>query len=249
MGFDPALARAVPENAVRFLGHAEHTHEVPHLVHMVMGHGVLTAPGHRLVLEPRSSVWLAARVPHALDLSDHSIALGPVLREEISPDRPVAALGVVPSIAELMIARMAAGPTSPSQCDLFTDALERILVSLQQDAFPTPLPTHTTVRRIAFEACALPEATLGGLCSRHRISPRQAQRLFREQTGMTFTRWRRRRLLSEAARSLRGDSSLASAARSAGFGGREDLLRALSQETGVPVPEVRQDPRAHLPAR
>ena len=231
MGFDAALAHAVPHNAMRFLGHDEHVHDVPHLVHMVMGHGVLTAPGQRLVLEPRSSVWLRAGVPHALELADHSIALGPLMGPEVSPDRPVAALGVVPAITDLMLARLAAGPSTPEQCDLFTDALETILRSIAQEDFPAPLPTHPAARRIGLDACAVPELPLGVLCERHGISSRHVQRLFRQQTGMTFSSWRRRRLLSLASQSLRGGSSPAAAARRAGFGSRAHLMRAMAQES------------------
>lgn len=231
MGFDPALARAVPENAVRFTGHAEHVHEAPHLVHLVMGHGVLTAPGCRLELESRTSVWIRAGVPHALALAEHSIALGPLMGHDVAPDRPVAALGVVPAITDLMLARLAAGPTTPAQCDLFTRALEDILRSLVQDEFPAPLPTHATARRIGLDACEVPELTLGILCSRHGISSRHVQRLFRQQTGMSFSRWRRRRLLGRAVRSMRGGSSPAAAARAAGFGSRATLMRALESES------------------
>lgn len=231
MGFDRALALAVPENAVRFLGHAEHVHDSPQLVHMVMGHGVLTAPGYRIELEPRNSVWIRAGVPHALELADHSIALGPLMGQEVAPDRPAAVLGVVPAITDLMLARLAAGPTTCEQRDLFTRSLEAVLCSLAQDDFPVPLPTHATARRIGLDACAVPELTLSFLCSRHGISSRHVQRLFRQQTGMSFTRWRRRRLLGRAVRSMRGGSSPGAAARAAGFGSRAHLMRALQQES------------------
>lgn len=231
MGFDPTLARAVPDSTARFLGHEEHVHDVPHLVHIVMGHGVLTTPGHRLVLEPRSSVWLQAGIPHALRLADHSIALGPVLRPDASPGLPVLALGVVPAITDLMLARLAAGPRTPAQCDLFTGALETILQGIAQEDFPAPLPTHATARRVGLDACAIPDLTLDALCTRHGISSRHVQRIFRQQTGMSFRRWRRRRQLSHALQSLRGGSSPAAAALASGFGSRASLMRALAQES------------------
>ncbi|MFC0672587.1 helix-turn-helix domain-containing protein [Brachybacterium hainanense] len=237
MGFDPTLARAVPHHAMRFLGHEEHVHDVPHLVHIVMGHGVLTAPGHRLTLEPRSSVWLQAGVPHALALADHSIALGPVMRPGVAPDRPLAVLGVVPAITDLMLARLAAGPSTPEQCDLFTSALEAILLGIARVDFPAPLPTHAAARRIGLDACAVPDLTLAALCARHGISSRHVQRIFRQETGMTFRRWRRRRLLGRAVQSLRGGSSPAAAAHATGFGSRANLLRALAQESGEVAPE------------
>lgn len=244
MGFDPHLARTVPESTVRFEGHAEHVHDEPHLIHVVMGKGVLTVPGGRRVLEPRSSVWMDGRVPHALELSEHTIALGPILELSVRPPEPLVMLGVMPAITDLMLARLAAEPYTPEQRAVFTRALGRILLDLDEDPFAVPEPTHAVARTIGREAQQHGETTLQYLCARHQVSTRHVQRLFLEQTGVSFRTWRTRRALGVAARSLREGASRAAAARVGGFSSASALLRALSRHTGTPEVELRRDPLA-----
>lgn len=245
MGFTRELAMAVPESRVRFFGHPEHTHEVPHIVHMVMGRGHLTVDGSGITLEPRTSVLLAAGVPHALDLDQHSIALGPFLSPRNNPVERVRRLGVVPALTDLMLARLAAQPYTQEQVALFTDRLDDIVTALLTEVFAAPAPVHPTARQIAESATDSP-ATLAALCDRLSISPRQIQRLFLGETGLTFQQWRTRSRLNVAVRALRGGSSGESAARTAGFANRAALLRALSKECGAPIDELRIDPLSRL---
>lgn len=237
---------AVPENAVRFTGHPEHTQELPHLVHMVMGRGKFTADGRVIVLEPRTSVWLQAEVPHSLALDGHSIALGPVMSPAAAPASRIQVLGVVPAITDLMLARLAAQPGTDEQADVFTRGLEEILLEQCAEVFAAPVPAHPIVARIA-EASVHSAATLAMLCERVGMSERQVQRIFAAETGMGFTRWRTRRRLSRAVRSLRGGASNVSAAKTAGFATSATLLRALSRESGVPLDDLRADPLGWLP--
>ncbi|MDX2356599.1 helix-turn-helix domain-containing protein [Dietzia sp. PP-33] len=247
MGFTRELATAVPENTVRFLGHSEHVHDVPHLIHMVMGRGTLTVDRETIVLEPRASVWLAAGVPHSLSLDEHSIALGPFLAPHCAPGDRVRRLGVVPAIADLMLARLAAQPHTPRQVEVFTRSLEEIIRVINTDEFVTPLPVHPTALRIA-EASVRSAAPLSTLCERSGLSMRQTQRIFVAETGLGLHRWRTRRRLNLAVRSLRAGSSGESAARAAGYSSRASLLRALSRESGVALDVLRADPLACLPA-
>ncbi|WP_051297545.1 helix-turn-helix domain-containing protein [Brevibacterium album] len=246
MGFRREFATAVPETTMRFTGHPMHAHAQPHVVHMVMGRGVLTVEGEAIVLEPRTSVWLAAGVPHAVRLEEHSIVLGPLLAAGVEPGRRIERLGVVPAITDLMLARMAAEPRTEEQHAVFTGALEELLLRLGSEAFAAPLPVHPLVARIAEVSVGSP-ATLAALCARVGMSERQVQRIFAEETGMSFSRWRTRRRLNEAVRCLRGGSSGMSAARTAGFATRAGLLRALSRESGVPIEVLREDPLAAAP--
>ena len=245
MGFTRELAMAVPESRVRFFGHPEHTHQVPHIVHMVMGRGHLTVDGSGITLEPRTSVLLAPGVPHALELDPHSIALGPFLSPRNTPVERVRRLGVVPAITDLMLARLAAQPYTHEQVTLFTDRLDDIVSALLSEAFAVPSPVHPTARQVA-ELAADSPGTLASLCERFSISPRQIQRLFLAETGLTFQQWRTRSRLNVAVRALRGGSSSESAARTAGFTDRAALLRALSRECDTPIDELRRDPLARL---
>lgn len=237
---------AVPESRVRFFGHPEHIHEDPHIVHMVMGRGHLTVDGTEITLEPRTSVLLAPGVPHTLRMDEHSIALGPLLSQRNAQVERVRRLGIVPALTDLMLARLAAQPYTRDQVALFTDRLDDIVSDLLAEAFAVPSPVHPTARQIA-EAAASSPATLSQLCGWFSISPRQIQRLFQSETGLTFQQWRTRGRLNVAIRAMRGGSSAESAAGAAGFTSRAGLLRALSRECGTPIDDLRINPLAGLP--
>ncbi|MFC3241253.1 cupin domain-containing protein [Gordonia humi] len=59
------LATTVPENSIRFLGHATHSHDEPHLVYVASGSARLTIDGEQVCLDAQESVWLAPGVPHS----------------------------------------------------------------------------------------------------------------------------------------------------------------------------------------
>ncbi len=240
MSFSPELIGAVPENAVRFLGHAPHRHDQPHLVHLVIGQGVLTLGDREVTMEPRSCVWLAAGVLHGLRLSGRAIALGPVLAEHVTPEDKVEVLGVVPAIHDLMLARMAAAPRTPEQLDRFTHALEEILLGLRREPFAVPNPRHPVARRVGERAMVSAEQLLE-LVGEEGVSVRQVQRLFLAETGMTFSRWRRRRRLGRAVRVMASGGSASTAARIVGYASSRALLRAMSAESGVPVSRLPQE--------
>ncbi|MGO1341600.1 MAG: helix-turn-helix domain-containing protein, partial [Cellulosimicrobium funkei] len=88
--------------------------------------------------------------------------------------------------------------------------------------------------------------TLDELADRRHASARHVQRLFVEETGLPFGRWRTRAHLNVAIARLRGGSQLDAAARAAGYATRAGLLRALSRETGQPVADLARDPLAVL---
>ena len=243
-----ALGAVVPENSIRFLGHDTHVHDEPHLVHVVTGTGELVADGHAMTLRTHESVWLAPHVPHALRLPGDSMALGPLLSPGVEPPSRVHRLGVVPAVTSLLTATMCAAPTTPEQVAPFRAALEAVLRGVARDYFPLTMPAHPVARAVAADA-RRGSGTLDELADRRRASARHVQRLFVEETGLAFGRWRTRAHLNVAIARLRGGSHLDAAAHAAGYASRAGLLRALSRETGLPVADLAHDPVAALAAR
>lgn len=240
-----ALGAVVPENAVRFLGHDTHAHDEPHLVHVVAGTAELVADGAPLTLRTHESVWLAPRVPHSVRLPGGAMALGPVLSPGVEPPVRVHRLGVVPAVTDVLTAVLCAGPATPQQVAPFRAALEEVLRGVVGDHFVLTLPSHPVARAVAEDA-RRGGATLHELADRRRASARHVQRLFVEETGLPFGRWRTRARLNVAIARLRGGSQLDAAARAAGYATRGGLLRALSRETGQPVADLARDPLAVL---
>ncbi|NEE16133.1 AraC family transcriptional regulator, partial [Streptomyces sp. SID7499] len=98
-------------------------------------------------------------------------------------------LGAVPAIVEVMTTTLGAAPTTPEQVEPFRQELGRVLKGISRQYFPVVLPVHPAVRALAREALRAPSVTLERLAERHRMSPRQVQRVFLDETGLPFTRW------------------------------------------------------------
>ncbi|WP_306367295.1 AraC family transcriptional regulator [Nocardiopsis sp. CC223A] len=242
------LCRIVPENSVRFLGHDTHEHDVPHLIHVVSGAAELVVDGREVTLGARHNLWLAPHVPHSMRIRDGGMALGPMLSPDTRPPERVHLLGAVPAVTRVMMTVLGAAPATPEQIAPFREVLDSVLGELYRPGFPVPLPEHPAARAIAREA-GVSGATLDELARRHHTSVRHVQRLFAEQTGLSFTRWRTRARLNTALARLRAGYGLTEAARAAGYLSRSGLLRALRRETGLPEHLLAADPLAAVEAR
>ncbi|WP_405607422.1 helix-turn-helix domain-containing protein [Streptomyces sp. NBC_01508] len=236
-----SLGTVVAENAIRFFGHDTHRHDEPHLVYLVSGNARLSTGGEEWRLTRHEAVWLAPHVAHALRIEPGGMALGPTLNPTDLPRCRVQPLGAVPAIIELMTTILGAAPSTAEQVLPFRQALGRVLRGISRPYFPVVPPTHPAVRALAREALRTPAMTLEGLAVQHRMSPRQVQRVFLDETGLPFTRWRNRARMNAAVEHLRGGGELTAAARAAGYATRAGLLRALSRESGVPVSALAAD--------
>lgn len=239
------LCRVVPENTIRFLGHQTHEHDVPHLIHVVAGTAELVVADEPITLRARHNLWLAPQVPHSMRLGEGGMALGPMLSPGTTPPQRVHRLGVVPELTRVMMTVLGAAPATAEQVRPFRDALDAVLGGLSRPHFPVVLPLHPVARAIARETTRS-DATLEELARRHHTSVRHVQRLFVEQTGLVYTRWRTRARLNTAIERLKAGHGLLEAARASGYSTRSGLLRALSRESGLPESLLSQDPLAAL---
>lgn len=240
-----SLCDVVPENAVRFRGHDTHRHAVPHLIHVITGAADLVVDGAPIHLGPRENLWLAPGVWHSARYAPGSVVLGPFLSAGTLPPERVRELGVVPRLTELMLTILGAAPRTDAQIGVFRAALDGALRELKSDYFALRMPSHPVAREIARAALAT-DQTLEQLAAERRSSVRHLQRVFREETALSFTHWRARARLNVAIRRLRGGDSLPTAAHIAGYASRAGLLKALSREAGVPARALAADPVAAL---
>ncbi|MFC7619825.1 cupin domain-containing protein [Microlunatus sp. GCM10028923] len=240
------LERVVTKNSIRFLGHEEHRHDVPHLIHVVRGTARLTVDGEPLRLHEGESVWLAAEVPHAMRLPAGSLAVGPMLSPDHAPaGARVRRLGVLPALSALITTILGAAPETADEVAPFRRALEDLLDGLDAPHFWVREPTHPVARLIGNEAVTGTE-TLDRIADRHYLSVRQVQRIFLDQTGLPFARWRTRSRLNRAVAALRAGRDLDAARLAAGYATRTGLLRALSRESGLPERTLAADPLGSL---
>jgi AraC-like DNA-binding protein len=239
-----ALVGVVPEHSIRFLGHDTHEHDVPHLIHIVIGTAELVVDGAPMRMRARENLWLAAGVPHSVRLSDEGVALGPLLSPGTAPPERVRRLGIVPALTEVLTTVLVAAPSTPEQIQPFREALDDVLRGIDGRYFPLVLPQHPVARAIAKEA--LSPLTLGELAEARRTSVRHVQRLFLDETGLPFTRWRTRARLNLAIGRVRGGGSLTAAARASGYATRGGLVKAIGRETGLSAEALTRDPLGAL---
>lgn len=243
------LLSVVPENAVRFLGHDTHVHEEPHLIHVVSGTADLVVDGRAIRLGPRENLWLAPGVPHSARYSEESVVFGPFLSPHTIPQARVQLLGIVPDLSRIVATILGAGPRTSAEVHRFRVALDEVLNAIQQECFSLVAPQHPAARLVARASVAGnpgDSATLDALAASAGTSPRHIQRLFREETGLSFRSWRTRARLNVAVSQLRGGAPLPVAARAAGFTTRSGLLNALSRETGIARDALVSDPLVAL---
>ena len=257
------LLSVVPENAVRFLGHDTHVHEEPHLIHVVSGTADLVVEGRAIRLGPRENLWLAPRVAHSAKYSEESVVFGPFLSPHTIPPARIQLLGIVPDLSRIVATILGAGPRTSAEVHRFRVALDEVLNAMRQDCFSLVSPRHPAARQVARASLAgvagaegagsgsgaAPGsswtgnmATLEELAASAGTSARHIQRLFREETGLSFRSWRARARLNVAVAQLRGGAPLQAAARAAGYTTRPGLLTALSRETGIARDDLARDP-------
>ncbi|MFI7275170.1 helix-turn-helix domain-containing protein [Streptomyces sp. NPDC049879] len=234
------LTTVVPEHAIRFRGHRSHAHREPHLIHVVAGTADLLVDGRAVRLGTRESLWLAPGVPHSARYAPGSVVLGPLLSPGTVPAQRVQRLGVVPQVTRLMTTVLGAAPATPEQIRPFRAALDVLLRSLGSPYFTLRQPVHPAARAVA--RAAMSDLTLDELAAAQGTSVRHVQRVFREETGMSFSRWRARARLNVAISRLRGGDGLTVAAHLAGYTTRSGLLKALTRETGLPGTHFTGDP-------
>ncbi len=240
------LETVVSKHSIRFLGHDEHSHDVPHLIHLVRGTARLVVDGEPLRLREGESVWLAAEVPHATRLTAGSLVIGPMMSPGTTPaGTRVRRLGPMPALSALITTILGAAPETAAEVRPFREALDALLTGLDAEYFAVRQPTQPLLRRIADEAAAGSD-TLDRITERNYLSVRQAQRMFLDETGLPFTRWRTRTRLNRAVAALRSGGTLDAARRAAGYATRTGLLRALSRETALPERDLATDPLGSL---
>lgn len=246
MNFADLGRSAARTHAIRFHGHEPHSHPVPHLVYMVAGEGVLSVDAHRLTLRQGQAAWLPADIVHGLQLAAGGMAIGPMLAPSaVPPQARTHLLGPIPALSEFVTVLLCAAPETDEERAPFRAGLEELLRAITREYFPLVLPRHPVAHSIALEAARF-DGTLDELAERQFASVRHVQRLFVEETGLTFARWRTRARLNLAIVSLRAGEGLPAAMAISGFATRHGLLKALNRECGLTPEQLLADPAAEL---
>lgn len=201
----------------------QHFHEVDQILYGISGvMAVTTAEGMWIVPQHRA-VWIPAKTIHSIEiwgpLTMKTLYLKPRLLNQLG--RRSCLLNVSPLLKELLLEVCNLGrlsrktPTHARLMGVIKDQLERShLVPLQ-----LPMPSDPRAIRVAKLSLADPSdrRPLTDLCKECGASKRTIERLFLEEAGITFGRWRQQSALVRAIQLLAEGNKVTNVALEIGY--------------------------------
>lgn len=216
-----------------------HFHDRDQLVYA--SHGVMTVrtTSGTWVVPTHRAVWIPAVTPHTITMSGtvamRTLYLKPKLARTLPRDCCV--VNVSPLLRELIL----------HACNFRalnrTSARQRHLIDLILDQFeaipmvPLQLPHLSDPRALRVAEPLLTDAgstrTLAQLCKVSGASKRTVERLFQQEAGMTFGKWRQQLRLMHAVRLLAEGAKVTHAALEAGYSTPSAFISAFRKALGT----------------
>jgi AraC-like DNA-binding protein len=200
-----------------------HFHDRDQIVYASRGVMTVGTEAGTWVVPPQRAVWIPAGIPHTLSMSGlvamRTLYLKPSLASTLRRDCCV--INVSPLLRELILHACALGVLKKK-----TKSMEHLIgVILDQlegiEMVPLQLPhlSDPRARRVADMLAADPSdgRTLAQICRKSGASKRTIERLFQEEAGMAFGRWRQQLRLMQALRLLAEGAKVTHAALEAGY--------------------------------
>jgi len=200
-----------------------HYHNVDQLVYASGGVMTVRTEDGSWVVPTRRAVWIPAKVPHTITMSGavsmRTLYLRPALARHLP--RQCCVVGISPLLGQLIAHACSLGslkanvPRDRHLTEVILDELKTVpRVGLQ-----LPNPTDPRAVRIAEMLMANPgeRRPVRYLCRAAGCSARTLERLFQEEVGMTFAKWRQQLRLMHAMHLLAEGNKVTYAALEAGY--------------------------------
>ena len=200
-----------------------HFHNWDQLVYATRGVMTVRTRDGTWVVPPHRAVWIPAAVPHTLTMSGVVAMRTLYLRKSLAPmlTRTCCVINVTALLKELILHACAFGHLRKTRVS------HRHLIDLLLDQFKTvqmiplqlPNPTDPRAIRVAELLTENPgdPRTLAQICKNCGASKRTIERLFQEDVGMTFGKWRQQLRLMHSMRLLAEGAKVTHAALEAGY--------------------------------
>ncbi|MBE1162481.1 AraC family transcriptional regulator [Dyella acidiphila] len=192
-----------------------HTHKRGQCLYAVAGVlTVITSEGS-WVVPPRRALWIPPGMPHTVQMGGLTALRSAYLLPEVAARAGLSAHCTVLSVSPLLDALLAEAVDLPAEYPLGgrDERVMRLLVDeiAHMPSLPlsTPLPQDPRLARLCRALIHAPslEIDIDTMAHQAGMSRRNFTRLFREQTGMSFSSWRQQAcLLSALSRLARGQS-------------------------------------------
>jgi len=200
-----------------------HDHAWLQVVYAESGVMTVATDDHQWVVPPHRCLLLPPRVPHAVRIVSstamRTLYLRPAFARGLADT--IRVMDVAPLLRELILECVRLGALDRRSAP--DRALATVLLSQLREA-PTlgvglPLPADPRARRVADLVLADPGATctLASLAASAAASARTIERLFTEQTGLSFGRWRQQARLQYALRRLAEGDPVTTVALASGY--------------------------------
>ena len=228
--------------AVRYTnGHAitSHAHDWHQLIYASEGvMWIQTAQGD-WVVPPNRAVWVPAGVEHGIEMTGSVFVQTLYLAQALSrtlPDR-CCAVNISPLLRELIRHIVTLGTLD--KCDSVRARLICVLLD-QLNALPTiplqlPWPTDERAQRAAAWLRAHPDdpGIIKHMAKRVSLGIRTLERLFHNETGQTFGKWRQQLRLLHALRLLAGGRPVTAVALDVGYESASAFIVMFKRTLGV----------------
>jgi AraC-like DNA-binding protein/quercetin dioxygenase-like cupin family protein len=216
-----------------------HFHDRDQLVYGSCGVMTVRTGGGTWVVPPYRAVWIPAAVPHTITMSGtvamRTLYLKPRLARTLPRDCCV--INVSPLLRELILhacalVRLRRGKKPTEHLiGVIIDQLEVV------ETIPLQLPrlSDPRARRIAEVLMAEPSnrRTLAQISKRAGASKRTIERLFQDEAGITFGRWRQQLRLMQAMRLLAEGAKVTHAALEAGYSTPSAFISMFKKSLGT----------------
>jgi AraC-like DNA-binding protein len=200
-----------------------HEHRRGQLIYASAGSILVTAEGGSWVVPPLRAVWVPPRVRHCMQ------AIGRIEMRTLYFDpehTPLAStaccvVSISPLLRELIasVVKMPVDYDEHGRDGLVVELLFQEIKPLQIEPLHLPMPNDARIARICRWIVANPaeETSVTSWSKVVGASERTIIRLFPEETGMTFTRWRQQARLLAAVQMLANDRPVTEIATELGY--------------------------------
>ncbi len=216
-----------------------HAHARAQLVFADYGTMTLTTPGRRWIIGPREGLWIPPMVEHAIRVGDGPLLHCTIYVTAARPTGPAAACAVQMSdFLRHLVLEFTSRDMHYDQRDS-TGNLARVLLDelADLDVVQIDLATGQDDRLMKVTEALLEEPqselTLDDWGRRVGASSKTLERLFRQETGLTFKQWRQRVRVVRSIEVLNAGLSVGNAAHHVGYSNVSSYISAFKAVFGI----------------
>ncbi|MEM9711191.1 MAG: helix-turn-helix domain-containing protein [Actinomycetota bacterium] len=222
---------ADPGSPVDALRHTEHDH----LLYWA-GSGSIEVRSAELRLAVRRpvTIWVPAGVPHEI-AADTTYGIARFDPSTCPDGWRRLARPSLDDTALALLTHLTRFPSGQAAAPVLSAVVEHLVEGFVTAAHPLRLPSDLRARAVAEAILTDPSdlRDLGAWASSVQTSESNLRRLFRTQTGATFTRWRSTARMHEAMRLLETGRPVGQVAALVGYRSAEAFIRAFRSHTGL----------------